>query len=346
MWPVSLLYRGLLTVRRLGYRLNLYRSTQLPVPVLVVGNVVVGGAGKTPTVVGLVTHLRDQGWTPGVISRGHGRRADGCLPVQADTDSALAGDEPTLIARATGAPLVVGRNRVAAARLLLAHHPEVDLLVSDDGMQHWALHRDLTVVVFDSRGTGNGWLLPAGLLREPWPTPPWGGGALLVLQTQAQPATAPRTLPPHPYPTFVAHRTLAANAQDAQGETHRWAPSPSAEGPHPLPHPRAWRALAGIAQPEQFFGMLRAAGLTLDHTQAMPDHAGADALLDALDDTPAGTVWLCTEKDAVKLFPRLRQRPGPQVWAVPLQQTLPPDFLAAVDAALAGLSSRHGHQTP
>ncbi|NIC40514.1 tetraacyldisaccharide 4'-kinase [Aquabacterium sp. A08] len=342
LWPASLLYRALLAARRLAYRLGQLRSTRLPVPVLVVGNVVVGGAGKTPTVVGLVAHLRAQGWTPGVVSRGHGRQADGCLEVQADTDSALAGDEPALIARATGAPLVVGRDRVAAARRLLAQHPDVDLLVSDDGMQHWALQRDMTVVVFDGRGTGNGWLLPAGLLREPWPARAWGGGPLLVLQTQAQADIRP--LAPHPYPAFSAPRTLAPTARDAWGQAHPWAPAHHAETA-PAP-PRAWRALAGIAQPEQFFGMLRAAGLVLERTVALPDHASADTLLAALDGTPANTVWLCTEKDAVKLFPHLRQRPGPRVWAVPLQQTLPADFLAAIDAALAGLSSRHGHQTP
>lgn len=335
LWPVSWGYGALLALRRLAYRWGWYPSTRLPVPVLVVGNVVVGGAGKTPTVVGLVAHLRARGWTPGVISRGHGRQGEGCHAVTADTDSTTAGDEPALMARATGAPLVVGRDRVAAARWLLQHHPDVDIVLSDDGMQHWALQRDLTVVVFDARGTGNGWLLPAGLLREPWPARPWAGSAMLVLQTQT--AGSGRPLPPHPYPAFAAQRALADTALDPQGQAHAWA----ATSPAPT-----WGALAGIAQPEAFFAMLRARGLHLQHTLALPDHADADTLLRALQGQPPDTVWLCTEKDAVKLFPRLAERPGVRVWAVPLEQTLPPDFLDAVDAALSGLSSRHGHQTP
>ncbi len=334
--PLSWLYGALLGLRRWAYRLGCFPTQRLPVPVLVVGNVVVGGAGKTPTVIGLVQHLRARGWTPGVVSRGHGRSQDGCLPVDADTDSAVAGDEPTLIARHTGAPLVVGRDRVAAGRLLLERHPEVDIVVSDDGMQHWALARDLTVVVFDARGTGNGWLLPAGLLREPWPARPWGQGALLVLHTQT---------PQHPlagsspHPAFTATRQLASTALAPNGGQLAW--TDWAQQP-----PEALGAFAGIAQPERFFEMLRERGLHLQHTLALPDHAPASAFLHALEGQAAGTVWLCTEKDAVKLFPLLRERPDLQIWAVPLTQTLPSAFLAAVDAALQGLSSRHGHQTP
>lgn len=334
LWPLSLIYRVLLSGRRWTYRLGWQRSHRLPVPVLVVGNVVVGGAGKTPTVVGLVDHLRERGWRPGIISRGHGRQGEQPLDVAPDTDSALCGDEPLLLARATGVPLVVGRDRAAAGRHLLAQHPEVDLLVSDDGMQHWALARDLTVVVFDGRGTGNGWLLPAGLLREPWPAQPWGDGRLLVLnsQTVAAPGTA------SPYPTFVANRRLAAHAWNSV--QMQQAMDALRERDNPI------GALAGIAQPQAFFDLLSQQGVPLQHRLALPDHADAATLLRAVRQHPADTTWLCTEKDAVKLFPMLKTEEAERVWAVPLVQTLPSDFLDAVDQALDGLSSRHGHQTP
>ena len=167
--PIALVYGALLAARRLGYRLGWFHAEHLPVPVLVVGNVVVGGAGKTPTTIALVQHLRERGWRPGIVSRGHGRRDSAPLAVQEDSDPALSGDEPLLLRRATGVPVWVGRSRAAAARELLRAQPEVDLIVCDDGLQHWALASTLRVAVFDDRGLGNGWLLPAGLLREPWP---------------------------------------------------------------------------------------------------------------------------------------------------------------------------------
>ena len=343
LWPLSRVYAALIALRRAAYRIGLLRSERLPVPVLVVGNVVVGGAGKTPTVIALLRHLRAQGWTPGVISRGYGREGDACLEIRPDSPSSEAGDEPLLIARATRAPLVVGCSRVEAGRLLLAHHPEVDIVVCDDGMQHWALARDLTVVVFDERGTGNGWLLPAGLLREPWPTRPWGGSELLVLRTGrsgvAQPPLAPAR---SGGAVHAAQRELAAEAVDTEG---RWralgdlADIAARDG-------CALGGLAGIAQPQRFFEMLRARGLALAHEVALPDHADAATLLAALK---PGVRWLCTEKDAIKLFAQLARRDDLnhlELWAVPLEQTPEPAFWVALDRALERLSCRHGRQTP
>jgi tetraacyldisaccharide 4'-kinase len=336
---VSLLYRALVRIRRLLYRVGVFRTQRLPCPVLVVGNVVVGGAGKTPTVIHLVRHLRERGWTPGIVSRGHGRQGDTCTEVHAHSDSQEVGDEPALIAQTTRAPMVVGRQRAAAAQLLLDRHPEVDIIVSDDGMQHWALARDLTVVVFDERGCGNGWLLPAGLLREPWPAPALGCEPLLVLQTQ-RPDAVPQALPPGPCPTHPAHRTLSDRLHNPAGHETSLQSLAATQG-HTL------GALAGIAQPQRFFDMLGAHGVALAHTLALPDHASTEQLLQAWAALPEGVTWLCTEKDAVKLFPALRHRvPAPSVWAVALEQRPVPAFWAALDAALEGLSSRHGRQTP
>jgi len=169
LWPLSQLYLVAEASRRALYRIGWLQVERLPVPVIVVGNVLAGGAGKTPLVMALVEHLQRRGWHPGVISRGHGRGDDLCREVLPELDAQLCGDEPLLIVRRTAAPVFVAAQRVQAGRALLRAHPEVDIIVADDGLQHHSLGRDLNIAVFDERGTGNGWLLPAGALREPWP---------------------------------------------------------------------------------------------------------------------------------------------------------------------------------
>jgi tetraacyldisaccharide 4'-kinase len=330
LWPLSLWYGALVALRRRLYQWGWLRATRLPVPVLVVGNVVVGGAGKTPATIAVVRHLKERGWHPGVVSRGHGRDdAQPCLPVRDDTPAASSGDEPLLIRRATGVPVWVGRRRAQAAQALLAQHPEVNLIVCDDGLQHLALARDLELVVFDDRGTGNGWLLPAGLLREPWPR--HGGVAQLVLNQhwRADVATQPAG--------HMARRALADHALDARGERVPLAGLGGQTG-------QAVHALAGIARPEVFFDMLRARGLVLASTTALPDHVDPRAQWPALAARLAQEpgVLLCTEKDAVKLF-ALPPSHGLRVLAVPLELAPEPAFWAALDAQL---SSAHGRQTP
>jgi tetraacyldisaccharide 4'-kinase len=167
LWPLSLLFRLLAALRRALYRHRILRATRLPVPVLVVGNIFIGGTGKTPLTIWLVEQLRCAGFTPGVISRGYGASHDRPLAVEPGTSVRQAGDEPALIAARARCPLVVGRDRVAAGRALLDAYPAVDLIVSDDGLQHYALARNIEIVLCDERGNGNGWLLPAGPLREP-----------------------------------------------------------------------------------------------------------------------------------------------------------------------------------
>jgi tetraacyldisaccharide 4'-kinase len=321
LWPVSLLYSWLFVLRRTLFSLGLLKVERLAVPVVVVGNVVVGGAGKTPTVIALVKHLQRQGWNPGVVSRGYGRRSDAVLPVLNDTAPDDSGDEPALIWRATGVPVWVAARRVDAARALLAAHPSVDVLVCDDGLQHLALGRDLAIAVFDDRGTGNGWQLPAGLLREPWPPHP--GNRLrpdLVLHQRPEGLAAPTAPTPSGLPEFSASRRLADTAVGPQGQ--RVA----------LQYLRghALTAVAGIARPEVFFEMLRARGLTLARTVALPDHADSADYAELLQ-TP-GTL-VCTEKDAVKLFAALSADQA-AVWAVPLELSPEPAFWTALDSLL------------
>jgi tetraacyldisaccharide 4'-kinase len=166
LWPLSLVFGALSGLRRELYRRGKLASSALPVPVVVVGNIFIGGTGKTPLTIWLVQALREAGMRPGVISRGHGSSDRLPRPVSAASTAAQVGDEPLLIAQRTGCPVMVGRDRAAAGRALLAAHPDVDILITDDGLQHYALRRDVEVVLFDGRGTGNGWLLPAGPLRE------------------------------------------------------------------------------------------------------------------------------------------------------------------------------------
>ncbi|CAN7647767.1 tetraacyldisaccharide 4'-kinase [Pseudorhodoferax sp. LjRoot39] len=304
LWPLSLLYVAVTGLRRLLYRTGLRRSTRLPVPVLVVGNVVAGGSGKTPVTMALVQRLQSQGWRVGVLSRGYGRSTRDCREVLPDSPAQEVGDEPALIRRHCDVPVFVAARRAEAGLALLARHPGTDLLLCDDGLQHLALARDLEVCVFDDRGVGNGWLLPAGPLREPWPR-----AADLVLHSGERPAFA----------GFRARRSLAAQAQRADGQ--RLVLADLADTPV--------LALAGIARPERFFAMLRAAGLRRLQELPLADHqdfAGWQPPADA----PA--VWLCTEKDAVKLWAR-----HPGAWAVPLLVELDADAWQTLDARLAAL---------
>lgn len=160
--PLSLVFLCIARNRRLKTKPH-----RLPVPVVVVGNIYVGGTGKTPVTIALVKELLRRGYHPGVVSRGFGRRDDAPQMVHTDSPAANVGDEPLLIARQTLVPVAVARDRVAAALLLLDKHPECDLIISDDGLQHYSLARDVELAVVGARGLGNGWVLPAGPLREP-----------------------------------------------------------------------------------------------------------------------------------------------------------------------------------
>lgn len=315
--PLARLYGALLAARRRAYQSGRRQATRLPVPVVVVGNVVVGGAGKTPTTIALVEHLKARGWRPGVVSRGHGRADAAPCAVQTDSDPAHSGDEPLLIRRATGVPVWVGRARAAAATALLRAHPEVNLIVCDDGLQHWALASDLRVAVFDDRGLGNGWLLPAGPLREPWPPADAPRAPQLVLR-QARDGAPSQSPLPGGLPSFHARRALATHAVNARGD--RVALGALSD--------RAVTALAAIARPEAFFDMLRERGLRLAATVALGDHADAATLARAVDRV-AGPV-LCTEKDLVKLA----TSPHADLWAVPLVLDIDPAFFAAIDERL------------
>lgn len=315
--PLSWLYAALAGVHRALYRSGLRATGRAPVPVLVVGNLVAGGAGKTPTVMVLVDLLRQQGWTPGVISRGHGRQGEAVTAVDRHSPATAVGDEPLLIHLRTGTPVVVGADRVAAAQALCRAHPAVNILVADDGLQHHRLHRDAAVWVFDERGAGNGLRLPAGPLREALPAalPPH----TLVLYNAARPST--------PLPGLMGQRQLGGVLPLTAWWRGERAPADG--GWHAL-QGRPLLAAAGLARPEPFFAMLEARSLQINRLP-LPDHARYD--VNALP-WPAGTPdVVVTEKDAVKLPPD--RIAGSRVWVATLDFRPEPAFADALRALCA-----------
>lgn len=311
LWPFSLVFGALAAIRRSLYRGGWIASERIAVPVIVVGGVVTGGSGKTPVVMAVVEHLRSRGLAAGVVSRGYGRATNGCREVRSDSRADEVGDEPLLVAQRCAVPVFVAARRVEAARALLAAHPQTRVIVSDDGLQHYRLRRDIEICVFDERGTGNGWLLPAGPLREPWPR-----RVDLVLRPGVVAGIA----------GFESRRRLAPTAIRGDGTRIDLA---SLRG-------RPLTALAGIARPQAFFDMLRAHGLQIARSVALPDHHDFG---ESVTKEPAGLI--CTEKDAVKLW-RLR----PDAWAVPLLLDIEPGFWTSLDHLVdAKLSSRHGPET-
>lgn len=326
LWPVALLFGMAVRFRGTLIRLGYLRRKAVPVPVIVVGNLIVGGAGKTPTVIAVVRLLRRRGFRPGIISRGHGRRDSAALEVVADTPADLCGDEPRLLQSLLGVPVVVGRDRVAAAHELLLRHPQVDVLVSDDGLQHRRLPRAAQVLVFDERGAGNGWMLPAGPLREPMPAqmPP----RTVVLYNAPSPSTR---LPGH-----VAMRSLPGvvplQAWQSGARASRESLQSLAGGPV--------LAAAGVAHPARFFDMLREAGLQVQEL-ALPDHHD----FGTLPWPPDTEDVIVTEKDAVKLEPSRLGRT--RAWVAPLDFDPGSAFEVELLALLPPSSHDivHGHPT-
>jgi len=330
LWPLSLVFRSLAALRRGLYAAGVSHAERLPVPVVVVGNIFIGGTGKTPLTIWLVEALREAGYTPGVISRGFGSSAAAPQLVTASSAPSEVGDEPVLIAARTGAPVMVGRRRAEAGRALLAARPDVDIIVTDDGLQHYALARDVEIVLFDARGVGNGWTLPAGPLREP-PSrrrdftvvnAPELTAALAA--TVAPDAAAPggRTgaaavLPDHGGAAPVQMVLAGDVAEKLNDRTQRVALSElAARGGKVV-------AAAGIGNPGRFFAMLRGAGLRPQELPLPDHHDFQDRPFASLE----ADIILVTEKDAVKCRQIEELSNDPRIWVVPVS--------ARIDRALA-----------
>lgn len=292
-------FGALAAMRRVLYRSGMLRRVHLPVPVVIVGNLSLGGTGKTPLVVALVQALRERGFIPGVVSRGYGGSARLPQLLDASANAAACGDEPVMIADATAAPVAIGRDRVAAAHLLLAQH--CDVIIADDGLQHYRLCRDVEICVIDGeRRVGNGRLFPAGPLREP----PWrlrtvdfcvcNGGS--------------------PAPNEVLMR-LSGEVAVSLADADRRCELREFAG-------QRVHAVAGIGNPQRFFAQLRQAGLDVVEHAFSDHHAYSPAELDFGDTAPV----LMTSKDAVKC----RKFARASWWQLPVHADLPPEFFDAV----------------
>jgi len=326
LWPLSLLFRALSAARAALFRAGVLKSSRLPVPVVVVGNIYIGGTGKTPLTIWLVQALQAAGMQPGVISRGHGSDASGARAVSAASTPAQVGDEPLLIQQRTGCPVMVGRDRAATGRALLAAHPEVDILLTDDGLQHYALQRDVEIILFDGRGAGNGWLLPAGPLREPVSrrrdftviNAPVLTEALVRAVHPGTAGSDPTGPTPYALPPAIQMTLVGEHAEQLRDRTQRRTLAEL--GTHPA---LRIAAAAGIGNPARFFGMLKAAGLRIVELPLPDHHDFRDRPFDGLD----ADLILMTEKDAVKCAQIEELRDDPRLWVVPVT--------ARIDRALA-----------
>lgn len=299
LYPLSLLTRRVVMQRALQQP-----AKTLPVPVIVVGNIFVGGTGKTPFTLWLVQSLRQVGYTPGVISRGYGRNNDRIMAVSPDASASAVGDEPLLIAQRAGCPVYVGRQRVEVANVLLNAHPDVDVIISDDGLQHYALPRQVEIILMDQRGVGNGWLLPAGPLREPVSRQrdfTVCNVGTLSEEEELKALGVPQAGQPY---NMVLQCHSAQQLQNRQNEK-----ALSEFVGHNI------LAVAGIGHPQRFFTTLKTAGLDCD-TRIFPDHhvfTAEDFLHISAD------IILITEKDAVKCQLIDAIRSDPRIWVVPVK---------------------------
>jgi tetraacyldisaccharide 4'-kinase len=304
--PLAWVFERVVRLRWLAYRKGWLPAARLPVPVVVVGNITVGGTGKTPLTLALVAALKEGGWHPAIVSRGHGSPIPDPRAVPPASPPWLHGDEPVLMARSSGVPVWAGVDRVETAQALLAQHPEVDVLVSDDGLQHYALARDVELAVFDGpRGLGNGAMLPAGPLREP-PERLREVDAVIV-------NGAGQSLPPMPVPVF----SMAL-------EGRHWVnlEDPERELPFDAFRGQRCHAVAGIGNPERFFSSLAAAGIEII-PHPFPDHHLFEKKdLRLKPELPV----LMTEKDGIKC----EQFAGPSAWMMPVSARLDPGLLECV----------------
>ena len=301
LWPLSLLYRGVFRLRTLFYALGVMQSYRAPIPVIIVGNITVGGTGKTPLLIALVERVRELGYTPGVISRGYGGDSSTYpLLVNADTDPAMCGDEPALIVKNTGVPMVVGADRKADIQLLIRHF-DLDCIISDDGLQHLALQRDMEICIVDKTGKEtNYYRLPAGPYRE----------SIERLSS---------------VDLIVEH--ISASDQGQQTAANRSTMALQAGQPTSLiglemqlnfDPSRGIHAVAGIGKPQRFFDTCRSLGWQIE-AHALPDHHHFIASeLDYAGDKPV----LMTEKDAVKYQKFASQRH----WYLPVNAKLSTSF--------------------
>ncbi|MDR0235932.1 tetraacyldisaccharide 4'-kinase [Acinetobacter sp.] len=294
--PLSWLYQLGFSINKKLYQFGIKESYLAPVPVMIIGNITVGGSGKTPLLIQLVKYLQINQVRVGVISRGYGGK--GPFPVRVTLDSLpeVVGDEPCLIVQSTDVPMVVGSNRQASIALLLQHH-DLDLIISDDGLQHWALQRQIEWIVLDNnRGLGNKKLLPEGYLREP------------VSRLKQS--------------TVIEHSQQPQSALNMHLEVAQpYLLNPFFDQSESFDPTLDYYAVVGIGFPQRFYNTLESIGVSQFQCHEFPDHY--DYEIDDLQFEDANPI-ITTEKDAVKLLALLKNHPefNREIWVVPVGAVL------------------------
>ena len=295
LWPASLVFGMLVICRKILFYLKIFKSKHAGIPVVIVGNITAGGSGKTPLVLWIAQLLQSKGRKPGIVLRGYGGEAAQPREATIASDPAEVGDEAIVLARRSGCPVWVAPERLRACEALRAQHPECDVLLLDDGLQHYALARDIEICVVDARGFGNGFLLPAGPLREP---------RSRLRKVDAVVAHGTDEVEGYGMRLEGQELVALANATDVR-------PAKSFAG-------QTLHAVAGIGDPARFFGHLQLLGLEIA-PHAFPDHhrfAAKD--LEFGDARPV----VMTEKDAVKC----KRFAKPSHWVLPVRAVLEPAF--------------------
>ncbi len=309
--PLVGLYRALFLLKRF------FSTPQaLSVPLVVVGNFVLGGTGKTPLTLSLAKSLKSKGWVPGIVSRGYGRKSDVIMPVTTETHAELCGDEPLLLAR-LGCPVWVGRSRFEAAKAMLEAHPEVNVVICDDGLQHWSFLPDFKIAVFDQRGIGNGWCLPCGPLREP---------ARNISSVNAIVVNGGDNGSLGRFPSDAVTYSMRLLPDQFYALD---APNIRSTREH-LVHKKLF-AIAGIGAPEKFFQTLREMGLIFE-AHAFPDHHAYSKEDLAF---AASGVLLMTEKDAVKCKNIVHS----EAWVLPVHAQVSDELLDHLVEKIRGRTS-------
>lgn len=321
--PLSLLFTLMAWLRRLLFFVRIKKTHQFPVPVIIVGNVTVGGTGKTPLVLALVEALQAQGYRPGIVSRGYGGQGPFPQAVDSDSKPSAVGDKPLMLAQLTDVPVAVAPKRPQAVELLLNEH-DVDLIIADDGLQHYALGRQIEIAVVDGeRGLGNGWRLPAGPLRESkrrlrkvdWVVV--NGAQLDDLDDYA------RRLGLRKHP----QKLVAMQLQ--QTGWRRVSDNKEID----VPDGESALAIAGIGNPERFFNLLKAQHIDIQETRVYPDHYQyrSQDFYNVSNEVPV----LMTEKDAVKC----RSFARPHWYFLQVKARFSDDFLDQLSARVQPLSA-------
>ncbi len=298
--PLSWAFGGLVALRRWLYKCGIFKSRALPVPTIVVGNINMGGSGKTPVVMWLVEQLKQRGYKPGVISRGYGGHVSAPTSVKASSHASEVGDEPLLIAKRCACPVFVSANRVAAGEALLKTHPECNVIISDDGLQHYRLKRDVEIAVVNDDALAGAWILPAGPMRESKNRLKSVDAIICNGKKTIDSAFEMQLVGTQFY--NLQNPNLKAKATDFAGKNVK--------------------AIAGIGKPERFFAHLRHLGLTFAGMGFDDHHAFTAQDLGKLQ----CDALLMTEKDAVKCASFAQSH----YWVLPIEADIDAGLLTLV----------------